>query len=305
MEQSAIVVEERPARSALTRTGGFLAGFSHTLQPYIGCRFGCSYCYVRQSNVHRFFSGGHEWGAYVYPRTGIAQRLEAELARLEKNGKLAQTAIFMSSSTDPYQPAERTHRLSRGCLQAFGHRPPGLLVIQTRSPLAAQDFGLMQRLGEACLLNVTVETDREDVRRRVTPLCPSVSQRLELLAAARRAGVPVQATVSPCLPYSDVETFGGLLLDACDRVVVDSFVSGDGGGGKRTRCTQIPALYADAGWGDWQAEEAALALYDWLRQRIGPRAGWSQDGFTRQARQVTGAAIGPATAPATDRSNNF
>ena len=83
MDRSEFVLQERSARSALTRTGGFLKGFSHTLQPYIGCRFGCSYCYVRRSNVHRFFGGGLEWGAYVYPRVGIAQRLETELARLQ------------------------------------------------------------------------------------------------------------------------------------------------------------------------------------------------------------------------------
>jgi len=35
----------RMASGALTKTGGFLAGFTHTLQPYIGCRFGCEYCY--------------------------------------------------------------------------------------------------------------------------------------------------------------------------------------------------------------------------------------------------------------------
>ena len=282
------VTRARPARSALTRTGGFLTGFSHTLQPYIGCRFGCSYCYVRFSNVHRFHNGGLEWGNYVYPRIGIADHLERELTRLEERDQLAQTAVFMSSSTDPYQGAERRFLLTRQCLAGFLRRPPGLLVIQTRSPLASRDFDLMAALGDRCLLNVSVETDRDDVRRRLTPRCPSIGKRLALVRQARAAGVATQVTVSPCLPYSGVETFGELLLSACDRVVVDSFVAGDGCGGRRTARTDIPALYAESGWHDWRSQDEAHRLYQWLRDRIGELAGWSQEGFTRQARRVTG-----------------
>ena len=288
LRQSAATLHERPARGALTRTGGFLNGFSHTLQPYMGCRFGCSYCYVRQSSVHRFFNGGLEWGAYVYPRVGIAERLDVELTRLQKNDSLARTAIFMSSSTDPYQGAERTYQLTRQCLAALGRRTPGLLIIQTRSPLAARDFDRMAALGERCLLNISIETDREDVRQNVTPHCPSIRQRLDTVRRARIAGIQTQVTVSPCLPYTGVETFGGLLLEVCDRVVVDSFVSGDGCGGKRTQGTGIPELFAQMDWDDWRSQRAALELYEWLRARIGERAGWSQEGFTRQACQITG-----------------
>lgn len=278
---------ERPARGALTRTGGFLKGFSHTLQPYIGCRFGCSYCYVSQSNVHRFFNGGMDWGSYVYPRVGIAEKLELELERLCRRQALKSTAIFMSSSTDPYQSAERTYQLTRHCLTVLQKLPPGLLVIQTRAPLAARDFDIMEALGESLLLNLTIETDREDVRRILTPHCPSIQQRLKTARQARERGITTQLTVSPCLPYTTVEIFGEQLLEVSDRVVVDSYVAGDGGGGKRTARTAIPDLYARSGWEDWRSQEAAKTLFDWLHQRIGNRAGWSQEGFTRQARSVT------------------
>ena len=287
MNDSQTLLHERPARGALTKTGGFLTGFSHTLQPYIGCRFGCSYCYVSQSNVHRFYNGGMEWGSYVYPRVGIADRLELELAKMKSRQTLERSANFMSSSTDPYQGAERTYQLTRNCLSVFEKTPPGLLVIQTRSPLAARDFDIMAALGERCLLNLTIETDREDVRRTLTPYCPSIRQRLRTASQARDRGIATQVTVSPCLPYSNEDAFGKLLLEVSDRVIVDSFVAGDGGGGKRTERTGIPAMYAGSGWEDWRSQEAALTLYCWLRDRIGERAGWSQDGFTRRARQVT------------------
>ena len=274
----------RPARTALHPTGGFLTGFTHSLQPYIGCRFGCAYCYVQGSNVHRFFNGGFAWGDYAFPRQGVAERLTQELTRFESKGQLGSLAIFCSSSTDPYQGAEREWQLTRRCLKAFVKSPPGLLVVQTRSPLVERDFDLLSALGERCWLSMTLETDRDDVRQVLTPHCPSIERRVQTIRAARAAGLNVQVAVSPSLPYSAVEKFGGLLMELGQRVVVDSYLSGDGQGGKRTARTAIPAEYTRLGWGEWQAEDAARSLYGWLRQRIGERAGWSQEGFTHLAR---------------------
>ena len=272
-------VEPRPASAALTTASGYLAGFTHTLQPYIGCAFGCSYCYVQGLPLHRCHRPPQPWGDYVHPRTGIAAKLAGELRKLEAAGQLATTAIFMSSATDPYQPAERTWRLSRACLDTLGEHPPGLLVIQTRSPLAEEDFDRMAAFGSRLWLNLTVETDRDDIRRRFTPRCASLGRRWQTAVRARAAGLQVQLTVSPCLPYSTVERFGALLLDHGDRVIVDSFASGDGSNGRRTAGTAAPKLFAPDEI-EWQDESAAHTLYAWLRARTGEKTGWSQAGFT-------------------------
>lgn len=269
----------RPASGALTKTGGFLAGFSHTLQPYIGCAFGCAYCYVQGLSVHHFHQPKVTWGDYVHPRVGIAERLRAELKRHAARGRLEQLAIFMSSATDPYQGAERKWRLSRACLEVFVDYPPGLLVIQTRSPLVVDDFALIRALGSRCWLNFTIESDREDVRRALTPRCPSFAQRWATVRAAKELGIQVQITVSPCLPFSSVDTFAALLVAHSDRVIVDTYVSGDGNQGKRTARTATGDTYQAHGWGDWRAEDAARALYSELERRIGTCAGWSQAGF--------------------------
>ena len=278
----------RPASGALTKTGGFLASFSHTLQPYIGCRFACEYCYVQGLSVHRFHRPELPWGEYVHARVGIADKLRAELARYHKRGELSTLAIFMSSATDPYQGAERRWRLSRSCLEVFVDFPPGLLMVQTRSPLVADDFPLLAALGERCWLSFTLETDRDDVRRALTPRCPSIEHRIETIRAARAARLNVQVAVSPCLPYSGVEEFGRLLVELGQRVVVDTYTSGDGQGGRRTAQTGVGGRYAAHGWGDWQSEEAGRALYQWLAGAIGERAGWSQAGFSQLAERVTG-----------------
>lgn len=278
----------RPASGALTKTGGFLHGFTHTLQPYIGCRFGCEYCYVKGLSVHHFHQPKLDWGDYVHPRVGIADKLRQELKRLATKGALATTAIFMSSATDPYQGLERRWRLTRACLDAFLEYPPGLLIVQTRSPIVMDDFDRLRELGAHCWLNFTLETDREDVRQAVTPRCPAIAQRWQTLQQAQAAGLNVQITVSPCLPYSNVATFGERLIAHGQRVIVDSYISGDGQAGRRTAATAIPTLYDGLDWADWRSEVQARALYDWLHARIGERAGWSQAGFAALTQQLPG-----------------
>jgi hypothetical protein len=97
----------------------------------------------------------------------------------------------------------------------------------------------------------------------------------------------VQITVSPCLPYSDVNDFASRLVAHADRVVVDSYVSGAGGSGSRTARTDTGKRYHENGWGDWRAEDAARALYTELERRIGACAGWSQEGFRTLAKVIT------------------
>src|SRR5438093_354117 len=72
--------------------------------------------------------------------------------------------VFMSSATDPYQPAEARLRITRGLLDVFGRRPIGRLVVQTRSPLVERDLDLLASMPFAWL-SMTVETDDDRVRR--------------------------------------------------------------------------------------------------------------------------------------------
>ncbi|MGL4648122.1 MAG: radical SAM protein, partial [Caldilineaceae bacterium] len=203
-----------------------MCGYTHTLQPYIGCRFGCAYCYVQGLQVHHFHQPALAWGDYVHPRSGIVEKLQRDLARHARAGRLESLALFMSSATDPYQPAERTWRLTRACLDVLATLTPGLLVVQTRSPLVREDFGRIAALGCHAWLSVTLETDDEAARRAMTPRCPSLAQRVALIEAAQTAGLNVQIAVSPCLPLRSVEGFGSQLLHlagARGRVVVDTY----------------------------------------------------------------------------------
>lgn len=88
-----------PATRALTPTGGFLDGFSYSLNPYIGCAFGdrggCPFCYVRALPVARAQPG--PWGTWVVAKSNLLELLARELRALEQSGKLERAAVFMLS----------------------------------------------------------------------------------------------------------------------------------------------------------------------------------------------------------------
>jgi DNA repair photolyase len=267
-------------RALTPQKGGFLAsGFTHTLNPYVGCAFGrvgCPFCYVRESPVGQF--GPAPWGTWVRQKVNIAAVLEQELHKPAAR----HYRIFMASATDPYQPAEASACLTQRCLAVLRSHPIGWLVVQTRSLLVQRDFALLAALPFATL-NVSIETDHLDVHRRFTRSSASPERRLTLVRMALAQGIFTQITVSPLLPSSS--NFAEALAHAVGekgRVIVDTFLDGDGSGGQRSGRLGMDTLLADAGFPGWFARcrEHAYELRQHLLSWLGPeRVLWSAAGF--------------------------
>jgi DNA repair photolyase len=268
------------SESILTRTQGFLYGFTHTLNPYMGCAFGdggCGiYCYVAESPIGLY--AGKPWGQWLRAKANAADALRRDL---KGQPHLEDVRVFMSSATDPYQPAESKLRITRSVLEVFPEQRVGLLVVQTRCPLVERDFDLLADM-PFVWLSMTVETDDDGVRRALTPTCPSIGRRFLAMQRARSMGIRVQAAVSPTLPYH-LNRFTDLLAESADRVIVDTFF-GDGTNGRRTSHRPLPRRFTELGYGDWRDSAAARALFEELSLKMGAeRVGWSQDGFNRLA----------------------
>ena len=270
-----------PATRALTPTGGFLDGFSYSLNPYIGCAFGdgggCPFCYVRALPVARAQPG--PWGSWVVAKSNLLELLARELRALEQSGKLERAAVFMSSATDPYQGMERRMRLTRGALELFVRRPPRRVLLQTRSPLIERDLDLLIQLGPRLIASITVETDDEQVRRALTPTSPSIARRLAAARRLRAAGVFVQLAIAPMMP-NHPERLAELADGTADRVVVDTYFDGDGSGGRRSRALRMDEVYARLGYQRWFRPGAERELMAAMRARMGAeRVLFSREGF--------------------------
>jgi DNA repair photolyase len=272
---------EQDATRALTATGGFLRGFSYSLNPYVGCAFGaaggCPFCYVRALPVAH--AGGGPWGSWVIAKRNLPRLLRRELAALQQNGQLARSTIFLSSATDPYQGTERRMQLTRAALALFAQHPPRRLLLQTRSPMVERDTDLLMRLGAHVIVSITLETDDEEVRRRLTPTSPSVARRVATAKHLRQAGIFVQLAISPMLP-NRADRFAQLAASCADRVIVDTYIDGDGSGGKRSRALGIPQLYEGLGYHGWFEKGAEHDLIAAMKTRLGEeRVLFSRDGF--------------------------
>ena len=274
-----MIVTLGEARSILTaQTAGFLASapypFTHTLSAYTGCGFGrttCGlYCYAQFMPNWTFRSAGRAWGEAVRVKTNAPELLDQALRTMDAEWR-GRLRIFMSSTTDPYQPLETTHRVTRQCLEVFArYADLGLLVIQTRSPLAARDFDLIGRIPYAWL-SVTVETDDQELLRSLRG-GPPLARRFAVVREARQHGLNVQIAVSPCMRYT--ERFAAALANSgALRIIVDTCIDGDGAGGQRTARSPYAAAVTS-----WDETAPARALLDQLLA-LGVDAGWSAAGF--------------------------
>lgn len=258
-----VSVTEVDTKKLLTRTGGFLNGYDYTINPYIGCVFGCSYCYVRALPVAKFHEG--EWGSYVDVKKNRDDALDHELMLARRRGDVN---IFMSSSTDPYQPMEARYRIARSVIDALLRHPENLdfLFIQTRSPLVADDTDRIRSLGDKSIVSMTIETDLEEVRRRFSPAAPPLHLRLRALEQLRRAGVRTQVAVAPALPFSD--QFGRLIAEVAQDVVIDDLFTGDGANGRRSRSFRLESKYTKEERHQWWDGEPLMTAYDKIAQHL-------------------------------------
>jgi len=268
----------------LTRASGYVAPVaSHTLQPYGGCALGNSLCgigcYVRGS---WFVTRGREWGGYVEVRANAAEAYRAESACERKwAGRSGRPfGIFMSSATEPFQPAERKYHVTRSVLEAMIERPPDVLIVQSHSHHVADYLDLYPALAKRCDLrfHVSIESDRDRLPG-LPPPASSVEKRLAAASALKAAGLRVVATLSPLHPIDNPDRFFARLARTMDAIVIDHFITGDGTPtGARTLRTAMPLAMAAV-----EPASVTLAYRDRIveiaRQHMPGRVGVGVDGF--------------------------
>ncbi len=309
-----MIVREISCRSIVNRTGGFLAGFTHTINPYHGCAFGRTLCGLPDyaPEIVRTFGEKRLWGTYLDVKVNAPEIYAADHDRIRKSARPGMR-IYMSSVTDPYVPQEKRYRITRRILEIMRDRPPDLLALQTHTPNVLWDEDLIVELSGrlAVSVQISVETDRESLGPGFPPHAYSVRERLAALARLRTRGVETVAVVSPLWPIEDVGSFALRLKDAAGFVILDHYLVGDGSkDGARTRgkCvaegTTFPDLLVRAGFGEWTRIEALDRVRDVFLRVLGPtRVGVSKEGFHRAAhRLIEGTAATPPPAQGRDGS---
>lgn len=174
-----------------------IPGMSYAINPYIGCAFGCVYCYA--SFMGRFIGEkNNDWGNYVYVKTNIVELMEKEILKLIKKG---QPGVAISTVTDPYQGVERKYRLTRGVLKIFEkHNYRGKIGILTKSPLVLKDLDIIKKI-KNIQVGITITTHENEFSRKIEVNAPISSTRLNTLKKLNEAGVKTCAFIGPLLPH--------------------------------------------------------------------------------------------------------
>ena len=199
------VTFEKP-KTIITRNDSPDLPFDRSINPYRGCEHGCFYCFARPTHAYYGLSPGLDFESRLFAKLGAAELLERELAQ----PKYAPAVIAIGTNTDPYQPIERRHRITRAILEtlARARHPVGIV---TKSNLILRDLDILSEMARDHLVKVflSVTTLDRALARKMEPRAPTPQKRLEAIEALNDAGVPAGVMVAPIIPAindSEIET---------------------------------------------------------------------------------------------------
>jgi DNA repair photolyase len=142
-------------------------------------------------------SPGLDFERRIFLKPDAAGLLERELS---KPGYKVER-IHIGGNTDPYQPAERTLKITRSILQVLDRFNHPFSII-SKSALICRDLDIIgpmaqRNLASAC---ISVTTLDRSLARAMEPRAATPAKRIETIARLADAGVPVCVGFAPVIP---------------------------------------------------------------------------------------------------------
>ena len=185
------------SRSVISWNSSPDLGFDRAVNPYRGCEHGCIYCYARPTHAYLGYSPGLDFETKLTYKPDVAELLEREL---RKPGYTVRT-LALGSNTDPYQPVERTLKLTRAILTLLDrHNHPVSIVTKSAGVLRDLDILVPMARRNLARVYVSVTTLDPQLARRMEPRAATPARRLQTIEGLSRAGVPVGVMAAPMIP---------------------------------------------------------------------------------------------------------
>ncbi len=185
-------------RQLITRNKSPDIPFDQSINPYKGCEHGCVYCFARPTHAYLDLSPGLDFETKIFRKSDPAKHLAHELNKPNYQC----STIAMGTNTDPYQPAEKSQRVTREILEALlAYRHPVSIV--TKGKLILRDLDLLQEFAAHGLVNVNISVTTLDnaLKTKLEPRTMSPAARLRTIAELRNAGIPTGVLVAPVIPF--------------------------------------------------------------------------------------------------------
>jgi len=198
-----------------------------------GCVHGCPFCYVTSTFtkplIKLFQQRGVSdpragWGQYLFLRRWDEEHFLKSLAKAElmqiPAGHDGNRAVMFCTTTDPYPVAagaveecKAARQLLRYALELIRDRSTLRVRIQTRSPLATEDFDLFKSFGDRLVFGMSIPTLDMKLSHAYEPHAPNVKLRLAALQKAKEAGLNVYVAMAPTYPECNDEDIRTTLLE--------------------------------------------------------------------------------------------
>jgi DNA repair photolyase len=159
------------------------------VNPYRGCGHGCSYCYVPAAI--RMSREAFDRGAA--PKPDFLARLIHDAEKYRAHGVREQ--VMLSFTTDPYNPDDVEHQLTRRCLVALKDHGLGICTLTKGGARALRDIDLFRPERDAFASTLTTldpEQSREWERGAALP-----ADRLATLEQFHAAGIFTWVSLEP------------------------------------------------------------------------------------------------------------
>ncbi len=184
-----MIIKEVYAKTILSKS----KVMDYTVNPYIGCEHGCTYCYARF--MKRFTGHKEKWGTFVDLKINAPKLLQREIKK-KPVGR-----IWISGTCDPYQPLESKYELTKKCLEILS-RNDWPITIQTKSPLVRRDSEILRKFSDV-EIGFSIATANDQLRKLFEPDAPSIGERFETVEELHAMGFRVFVMIAPLLPEAE------------------------------------------------------------------------------------------------------
>ncbi|MDR0900147.1 MAG: radical SAM protein [Methanobrevibacter sp.] len=185
----------------------------YTLNPYMGCSFDCSYCYVNGSKYAKNTN-------FCVVKSNVYDLLYRQLKSKIRKGERG--ILNIGSASDPYMEIEKELFLTRDILK-LANRFKFPVHIITKSDLILRDIDILKKIKENAILPKDIGNIEENYKLKVIisfsfsviddgiaaifePSAPSPSKRLLAIKKLKDEGFLVGIALMPILPHiSDSE----------------------------------------------------------------------------------------------------
>lgn len=185
-------MKEIEVKSIITKNkDNWWFGADYNMNIYRGCCHGCIYCDSRSScyRVENFDE--------VRVKVNALELLNSTLASKKSKGIIATGAM-----SDPYNPFEKSQKMSRGALEIIQRYGFGI-AIATKSQLITRDADLLSEISRYApvIAKLSITTADDNQAKIIEPQASSPSERFAAIEKLASHGIYSGVLMMPILPF--------------------------------------------------------------------------------------------------------